>query len=165
MSSKFIWIHWLQRTTVAIWVFRNWRSTLPTAEGRIELRSFRPKKNFVRFISKCGPRLSETASEKLRNQYVVMRNGTSIYEREVGKKTAIPITVRWEAFVVPLKGKRFLLFLLVDNLKHWFVFPKVWRRCAWLHSLTRPMSTKPCDCSMFRLSPPLVRATWLVSVR
>ncbi len=45
-------------------------------------------------ISKCGPRLSESASEKLRNQYVVMRNGTSIYEREVGKKTAIPITVR-----------------------------------------------------------------------
>jgi DNA replication licensing factor MCM5 len=48
----------------------------------------------VLMISKCGPRLSESASEKLRNQYVVMRNGTSIYEREVGKKTAIPITVR-----------------------------------------------------------------------
>jgi DNA replication licensing factor MCM5 len=52
------------------------------------------KKMMGVLFSKCGPRLSESASEKLRNQYVVMRNGTSIYEREVGKKTAIPITVR-----------------------------------------------------------------------
>jgi DNA replication licensing factor MCM5 len=54
------------------------------------------KKMMGILFSKCGPRLSESASEKLRNQYVVMRNGTSIYEREVGKKTAIPITVRYD---------------------------------------------------------------------
>lgn len=57
--------------------------------------SIQKLKKYIAYCrSKCGPRLSESASEKLRNQYVVMRNGTSIYEREVGKKTAIPITVR-----------------------------------------------------------------------
>ncbi|CAF1074436.1 unnamed protein product [Rotaria sordida] len=42
-------------------------------------------KNFV---------IEENASEKLRNQYVLMRNGINIYEHEIGKKTTIPITVR-----------------------------------------------------------------------
>ncbi|CAF4058374.1 unnamed protein product [Rotaria sordida] len=45
-------------------------------------------------LHKCRPRLSENASEKLRNQYVLMRNGINIYEHEIGKKTTIPITVR-----------------------------------------------------------------------
>ena len=43
---------------------------------------------------KCGPRLSEGAAEKLKNRYVLMRNGAGEHERETGKKTAIPITVR-----------------------------------------------------------------------
>ncbi len=62
-------------------------------EGKFIVLNIEENENIL-LISKCGPRLSENASEKLRNQYVVMRNGTSIYEREVGKKTAIPITVR-----------------------------------------------------------------------
>jgi len=43
---------------------------------------------------KCGPRLSEDAADKLKNRYVLMRNGASEYERETGKRITIPITVR-----------------------------------------------------------------------
>ena len=48
--------------------------------------------NFI--SSKCGPRLSPEAAEKLKNRYVLMRNNASDYERETGKKVSIPITVR-----------------------------------------------------------------------
>lgn len=47
------------------------------------------------FCSKCGPRLSPEAAEKLKNRYVLMRNGAGEYERETGKKITIPITVRY----------------------------------------------------------------------
>lgn len=43
---------------------------------------------------KCGPRLSEGAAEKLKNRYVLMRGGAGEHERETGRKTSIPITVR-----------------------------------------------------------------------
>ena len=48
----------------------------------------------VMFARKCGPRLSEEAADKLKNRYVLMRNGAHEYERETGKKVSIPITVR-----------------------------------------------------------------------
>ena len=44
--------------------------------------------------SKCGPRLSQSAAEKLQNRYVLMRNGAGAHERETGRRTSIPITVR-----------------------------------------------------------------------
>lgn len=44
--------------------------------------------------SKCGPRLSAAAAEKLKNRYVVMRSGAREHERESDKKPSIPITVR-----------------------------------------------------------------------
>ena len=44
--------------------------------------------------SKCGPRLSKSAAEKLQNRYVLMRNGAGAHERETGRRTSIPITVR-----------------------------------------------------------------------
>ena len=44
--------------------------------------------------SKCGPRLSPQAAEKLKNRYVLMRNSAADHEKESGKRTAIPITVR-----------------------------------------------------------------------
>jgi DNA replication licensing factor MCM5 len=46
------------------------------------------------FCRRCGPRLSEAAAEKLKNRYVLMRNGATEHERETGKRTSIPITVR-----------------------------------------------------------------------
>jgi len=39
--------------------------------------------------------LSESAGDKLKNRYVVMRNGTKEHERETEKRMSIPITVRY----------------------------------------------------------------------
>lgn len=44
--------------------------------------------------SKCGPRLSAVAAEKLKNRYVLMRSGAREHERETDKRPSIPITVR-----------------------------------------------------------------------
>lgn len=57
-----------------------------------------------RFIAyareRCGPRLSEKAADKLANQYVLMRSGSTRYEQESGKRCAIPITVRLADFLM-----------------------------------------------------------------
>ena len=50
--------------------------------------------NQLFFFSRCGPRMSKEACDKLKNRYVLMRNGATEHERETGKKTSIPITVR-----------------------------------------------------------------------
>ncbi|CAF0980210.1 unnamed protein product [Rotaria sp. Silwood1] len=81
-------------TTLAKHVIKIHMNILNTDDNTGDMSIQKLKKYIAYCRSKCGPRLSESASEKLRNQYVVMRNGTSIYEREIGKKTAIPITVR-----------------------------------------------------------------------
>lgn len=61
-------------------------------DGEISLEFL---KKFIAYSrSKCGPRLSEHAAEKLKSQYVLMRSGTAQHERDTGKKTSIPITVR-----------------------------------------------------------------------
>ena len=44
--------------------------------------------------SRCGPRLEQTAAEKLKNKYVMMRNSNKEIEEEGEKRLAIPITVR-----------------------------------------------------------------------
>jgi len=61
-------------------------------EGEIPLNTLKKYINFVR--SRCGPRLSPDASDKLKNRYVLMRNNAGEYERETGKRVSIPITVR-----------------------------------------------------------------------
>ena len=53
---------------------------------------------YVSDCSKCGPRLSPQAAEKLKNRYVLMRNSAASHEKETGKRTAIPITVRCALF-------------------------------------------------------------------
>ncbi|XP_041351942.1 DNA replication licensing factor mcm5-like [Gigantopelta aegis] len=61
-------------------------------EGEITLDTL---KKFIAFVrGRCGPRLSEEAADKLKNRYVLMRNGAHEYEKETGKKISIPITVR-----------------------------------------------------------------------
>ncbi|CAK9301437.1 unnamed protein product [Gordionus sp. m RMFG-2023] len=51
-----------------------------------------------RYIRYCknnvGPRLSDAAADKLKNAYVMMRNGSAQYEKDFSKKNAIPITIR-----------------------------------------------------------------------
>ncbi|XP_076351638.1 minichromosome maintenance 5 isoform X1 [Tachypleus tridentatus] len=63
-----------------------------TAEGELSLNTL---KKFITYCRRnCGPRLSVEAGEKLKNQYVLMRNGSREYEQEIEKKSSIPITVR-----------------------------------------------------------------------
>uniref|UniRef100_A0AAX7VC44 DNA replication licensing factor MCM5 n=1 Tax=Astatotilapia calliptera TaxID=8154 RepID=A0AAX7VC44_ASTCA len=61
-------------------------------EGEITLTTF--KKYIAYARTKCGPRLSAAAAEKLKNRYVVMRSGAREHERESDKRASIPITVR-----------------------------------------------------------------------
>uniref|UniRef100_A0AAQ4NT42 DNA replication licensing factor MCM5 n=1 Tax=Gasterosteus aculeatus aculeatus TaxID=481459 RepID=A0AAQ4NT42_GASAC len=61
-------------------------------EGEIPLATF--KKYIAYSRTKCGPRLSAAAAEKLKNRYVVMRSGAREHERESDKRPSIPITVR-----------------------------------------------------------------------
>lgn len=66
--------------------------TEDTRPGELHLNTLKKYIAFCR--SKCGPRLSAAAAEKLKNRYVLMRNGAAVHERETGQKTTIPITVR-----------------------------------------------------------------------
>ncbi|KAF6017826.1 MCM5 [Bugula neritina] len=61
-------------------------------EGELSLSKLRRYITYCR--QQCGPRLSEGAADKLKNQYVLMRGGIGTQERDSGKKSAIPITVR-----------------------------------------------------------------------
>ncbi|XP_075939784.1 DNA replication licensing factor MCM5 [Anarhichas minor] len=61
-------------------------------EGEVTLATF--KKYIAYARTKCGPRLSPAAAEKLKNRYVVMRSGAREHERESNKRPSIPITVR-----------------------------------------------------------------------
>ncbi|CAG2101584.1 unnamed protein product [Medioppia subpectinata] len=63
-----------------------------SVEGELSLNVL---KKFIAFCkSKCGPRMSPAAAEKLKKHYVLMRNGSREQENECHKKSAIPITVR-----------------------------------------------------------------------
>lgn len=66
--------------------------TAEPRQGEIDLPTLKKLIAFCR--AKCGPRMSPEAAEKLKNRYVLMRNGAGEHERETGKKTSIPITVR-----------------------------------------------------------------------
>ena len=57
--------------------------------------SLQQLKKFIMFArSRCGPRLSESAGDRLRDRYVRMRGGVFEHEKQSGKRNAIPITVR-----------------------------------------------------------------------
>ncbi|CAG0906884.1 unnamed protein product [Cyprideis torosa] len=66
--------------------------TSENVEGELSLKFLKKYIAFCR--SRCGPRLSSTAAEKLKNRYVLMRSGTQEQERETHKRLSIPITVR-----------------------------------------------------------------------
>ncbi|XP_048473535.1 DNA replication licensing factor mcm5-A-like [Rhincodon typus] len=61
-------------------------------EGEIELSKLKRYISYCR--TKCGPRLSAEAAEKLKNQYILMRSGAREHERESDRSSSIPITVR-----------------------------------------------------------------------
>jgi len=60
--------------------------------GEIDLATLKKYIHYVR--GKIGPRLSPESADKLKNRYVLMRNGAGEHEKQTGKKTSIPITVR-----------------------------------------------------------------------
>jgi DNA replication licensing factor MCM5 len=66
--------------------------TTAQVDGEISLEFLKKFISYAR--TKCGPRLSEHAAEKLKSQYVLMRGGTLQHERDTGKRVSIPITVR-----------------------------------------------------------------------
>uniref|UniRef100_A0A8D3BYU6 DNA replication licensing factor MCM5 n=1 Tax=Scophthalmus maximus TaxID=52904 RepID=A0A8D3BYU6_SCOMX len=68
------------------------RTQTEGVEGEVTLATF--KKYIAYARTKCGPRLSAAAAEKLKNRYVVMRSGAREHERESDKRPSIPITVR-----------------------------------------------------------------------
>lgn len=63
-----------------------------TAEGEISLSLFKKYIHYCR--TTCGPRLNETAAEKLKSRYVLMRSGAERHEKSADKRLNIPITVR-----------------------------------------------------------------------
>jgi len=63
-----------------------------SAKGEFDLQFL--KKYIAYCRSRCGPRLSVEAGEKLKNQYVLMRNSTREAEQESQSRLVIPITVR-----------------------------------------------------------------------
>ncbi|KAH9394342.1 minichromosome maintenance protein 5 [Tyrophagus putrescentiae] len=63
-----------------------------SVEGELSLVLLKKYINYCR--SKCGPRLSPAAADKLKRQYVLMRNGSREQEAEHHAKSPIPITIR-----------------------------------------------------------------------
>lgn len=61
-------------------------------EGEIPLAVFKKYIHYCR--THCGPRLSESAAEKLKSRYVLMRAGAGQQEKSSDKRMSIPITVR-----------------------------------------------------------------------
>ncbi|KAL1501163.1 hypothetical protein ABEB36_006544 [Hypothenemus hampei] len=61
-------------------------------EGELSLEFLKKYINYCR--TRCGPRLSSEAADKLKRKYVLMRSGASEHEKHVDHKNAIPITVR-----------------------------------------------------------------------
>ncbi|XP_050354126.1 DNA replication licensing factor Mcm5 [Nymphalis io] len=62
------------------------------AAGELPLPLLRRYAAYCR--TRCGPRLSASAAERLGARYVLMRSGASLQERQTDKRLAIPITVR-----------------------------------------------------------------------
>lgn len=68
------------------------KATDEPKEGEISLPMLKKYIHYCR--TRCGPRLSPEAGDKLKSRYVLMRNGASEQEKASHKRLAIPITVR-----------------------------------------------------------------------
>lgn len=61
-------------------------------EGELPLQVLKKYIHYCR--TRCGPRISKEAGEKLKNRYVMMRAGIHEHEQGIEKRLSIPITVR-----------------------------------------------------------------------
>lgn len=68
------------------------RAAKEPKEGEISLPVLKKYIHYCR--TRCGPRLSSDAGEKLKSRYVLMRAGASAQEKAADKRMTIPITVR-----------------------------------------------------------------------
>ncbi|KAJ8923984.1 hypothetical protein NQ315_006760 [Exocentrus adspersus] len=66
--------------------------TQETKDDELSLEFIKKYIHYCR--TRCGPRLNHEAAEKLKRRYVLMRTGASQHEKEIDKKSSIPITVR-----------------------------------------------------------------------
>jgi DNA replication licensing factor MCM5 len=84
-------------------------------EGDFDIQKMRTYISYCK--TKCAPRLSPEAAEKLSSHFVEMREKVRLLDSGVGgnAKTAIPITVRY-------------LILTTVNWKPSFVSLKLWQR-------------------------------------
>ncbi|CAK8689476.1 DNA replication licensing factor mcm5-A-like [Clavelina lepadiformis] len=82
----------LAKHVMGVHMAANVTSAPDTTSGEIDILTLTKYIAYCR--SRCGPRLSEAACDKLQNRYVLMRSGARNHEREAEKKTSIPITVR-----------------------------------------------------------------------
>ncbi|KAK8407703.1 hypothetical protein O3P69_002328 [Scylla paramamosain] len=69
-----------------------WQTAEEATKGELSLKFLKKYISYCR--SHCGPRLTESAAEKLMHRYVIMRGGTREAESQTDKRLAIPITVR-----------------------------------------------------------------------
>lgn len=68
------------------------KPTKEPKEGEISLAMLKKYIHYCR--TRCGPRLSVEAGDKLKSRYVLMRAGASQQEKAADKRLSIPITVR-----------------------------------------------------------------------
>lgn len=61
-------------------------------EGEIDLQTMRGYINYCK--SKCAPRLSEAAAQKLSSHFVELRSQVSKYETDTNARSSVPITIR-----------------------------------------------------------------------
>ncbi|CAG9565244.1 unnamed protein product [Danaus chrysippus] len=67
-------------------------SSVREVAGELPLSLVRRYSSYCR--TRCGPRLSPAAAQRLAARYVLMRTGAASQERQADKRLAIPITVR-----------------------------------------------------------------------
>jgi len=65
---------------------------MPAVKGELSVGLLKKYIHYCR--SRCGPRLSEVAGQKLQQRYVLMRGGSRDIERAADKRSPIPLTVR-----------------------------------------------------------------------
>lgn len=91
MTNLFLFCQTLARHIINVHLNAN-KATEEPKEGEISLPMLKKYIHYCR--TRCGPRLSQEAGEKLKSRYVLMRNGANEHEKASHKRLTIPITVR-----------------------------------------------------------------------
>ncbi|XP_037944679.1 DNA replication licensing factor Mcm5-like [Teleopsis dalmanni] len=82
----------LAKHIINVHLSSNKNAAIEQPEGEISLSNF---KKFIHYCrTRCGPRLSAEAGEKLKSRYILMRSGAGQQEKMADKRLSIPITVR-----------------------------------------------------------------------